>query len=79
MTTKLLFLVGIIPLLLVPLANAQHSTFAATLYNCGISNPDPTNLLPNSSSVRVDNGVGYGIHGKTIINVSMVARAILVR
>jgi len=55
MTTKLLFLVGIIPLLLVPLANAQHSTFAATLYNChGISNPDPTNLLPNSSSVRVD-------------------------
>ena len=27
----------------------------------------------------VDNGVGYGIHGKTIINVSMVARAIFVR
>jgi hypothetical protein len=55
MTTKLLFLVGIIPLLLVPLANAQHSTFAATLYNChGINNPDPTNLLPNSSSVQVD-------------------------
>ena len=27
----------------------------------------------------VDNGVNYDIHGKTIINVGMVARAISVR
>ena len=27
----------------------------------------------------VDNGVNYGIHGKTIINISMLTRAISVR